>query len=415
MHKVPVDQLTPRMQVGKTVYGTHGEVLLARGTSLGDEYIGQLKRRGFHNVWILDGIADDVEPAGLVSERLRAANVRNLQIMYDLMAEATQTIRDQAAEEGAHIVPELPLEVGEVVHHHLQLLDHDIEALLDEAIETKTLASLASLKSHDNYTFEHSVDVAFYGVVLGKKLAFDRPYLKDLALGCLLHDIGKMYVDERILRKPGRLTSKEFEQIKQHTVLGFQMLRQLPFGNTRPAHVALQHHERQDGSGYPGKRFGNNRIFRTQQEHFDLRRINLLAELGAVADVCSALSSDRPYRTALPTPEVVRLLNEMADSHLNREAVNAFMGVVQLYPVGITVRVSGGRFDECVGVVVAQSSRRRNRPVIRLLFDRNAHEIRNGCDLNLQSEPDTVELHSLPDIGISMAEHAQHLVRRRAA
>src|ERR1051326_8300691 len=99
MHKVPVDQLTPRMQVGKTVYGTHGEVLLARGTSLGDEYIGQLKRRGFHNVWILDGIADDVEPAGLVSERLRAANVRNLQIMYDLMAGVLTPLANRPAGE----------------------------------------------------------------------------------------------------------------------------------------------------------------------------------------------------------------------------------------------------------------------------------------------------------------------------
>lgn len=403
------------MRLGKSVYGTRGDVLLARNTVLTDEYVTKLQTRGFHFVYVLDGVADDVEPTGFISERLRAANVRNLQTIYELMAEATQPIRDEAAEEGAHVLAELPVELDELVEQHLKQLDRDVEALLDEATETKTLASLASLKSHDNYTFEHSVDVAFYGVVLGRRLALDRAYLKDLALGCLLHDIGKMYIDERILRKPGKLDPQEFKQIQQHAVLGFQLIRQMPLENARPAHVALQHHEHQDGSGYPSKLFGNNRVYRTQSEKFDVRRINLLAELASVADVCSALSSDRPYRGALPTPEVARMLKEAAGTHLNREAVDAFLGVVQLYPVGVTVRVSGGRYDASLGVVVAQAPNKRNRPLVRLLYDRTAKHLGQGVEIKLQDEPDTVELHTLPDIGLSLDEQAQALSSARAA
>jgi putative nucleotidyltransferase with HDIG domain len=403
------------MRLGKAVFGTHGEVLLARGTPLCDEYLTALRTRGFHFVYVLDGIADDVEPTGFISERLRAANVRNLQTMYDLMAEATQTIRDQAAEDGAHVLAELPLEISAAVEEHLKQLDRDVERLLDEATETKTLASLASLKSHDNYTFEHSVDVAFYGVVLGKRLALDRSLLKELALGCLLHDIGKMYIDERILRKPGKLDAQEFEQIQQHTLLGFQMLRQLPLETSRPAHIALQHHEHQDGSGYPGKRWGSNKVFRTQSERFDIRRINLLAELAAVADVCSALSSDRPYRSALPTPEVAKLLRDASGHHLNQEAVNAFMGVVQLFPVGAAVRVSGGRYDGCLGVVVAQSAKKRNRPVLRLLYDANARSLGNGVELKVEQQPETVEVHYLPEAAGSLSQQAQCLARGHAA
>jgi putative nucleotidyltransferase with HDIG domain len=313
------------------------------------------------------------------------------------------------------VLAEIPLEISKAVEQHLVQLDRDVESLLDEAIETKTLASLASLKSHDNYTFEHSVDVAFYGVVLGKRLALDRPLLKELALGCLLHDIGKMYVDERILRKPGKLDTQEFEQIQQHTVLGFQMLRQLPLESSRPAHIALQHHEHQDGSGYPGKRWGTNKVFRTQSERFDVRRINLLAELAAVADVCSALSSDRPYRGALPTPEVAKILLDASGHHLNREAVNAFMGLVQLFPVGAAVRIAGGRYDGSLGIVVAQSPKKRNRPVVRLLFDGTAKSLGDGVELKVEQQPETVEVHCLPETAGSLMEQAHRLVYTRAA
>jgi putative nucleotidyltransferase with HDIG domain len=394
------------MRLGKTLYGTHGEVLLTRGSELGPEYVAALRERGFHAVYVQDGIADDVEPIGIISERLRVANVRNVQTLYELMAEATQGVRDQVAKEGAHVLPEVPLDIGEGIARQLQQLDRDAEDLLGEGLETKTLAGIASLKSHDNYTFEHSVDVAFYGVVLGRRLALERAYLKDLAVGCLLHDIGKMYIDDRILTKPGKLTAKEFEQIKQHTVLGFQMLRQMPFESPRPPQVALQHHEHQDGSGYPSKLFGTNQIYRTPPERFSPRRITLLAELGAVADVCSALSSDRPYRAALPTPEVVRLLREMSGKHLNKEAVDAFIGMVELFPIGVAVRVSGGKYDRCLGVVVASSPRKRDRPVVRLLFGRDAKPLGEGVVLKLQDQPDTVGLHTLPEIGGSLVEQA---------
>src|ERR1700687_4795597 len=132
-----------------------------------------------------------------------------------------------------------------VVEQQIKRLEADVDQLLDEALQAHIMDGVASLKSHDNYTFEHSVDVAFYGVMLGRKLALGNEYLKDLALGCLLHDIGKMYVDERVLNKPGKLTASEFKQVMRHTVLGFQLVRQMPISSPRPAHVALQHHEQQ--------------------------------------------------------------------------------------------------------------------------------------------------------------------------
>jgi HD-GYP domain-containing protein (c-di-GMP phosphodiesterase class II) len=343
--------------------------------------------------------------------------VRNLDSMFELMANATRPARDQAAEEGAHVLttamPEIPAKLSGAVERQIAQLERVAEQLLDEVVETTILEGVAALKSHDNYTFEHSVDVAFYGVMLGRKLALDNEYLRDLALGCLLHDIGKIYVDERILSKPGKLEPAEFKQVMRHSALGFQLVRQMPINSPRPAHVALQHHERQNGMGYPNQLHGNNKLFRTPRERFDPKRIILLAELAAVADVCSALASDRPWRPALPTSEVLNTVRSMAGSHLNADAVEAFASIVEVFPVGVHVRFDSGRYAGCYGVVVACAKGAPNQPTVRLLFDAQGKPIPEGVEVDVHKLGEEVELSAMPEAGISVEEHA-HRLRRSA-
>ena len=101
MHRVPVSLIESDMQLGRSLYNHRGDVLLAYGTRLDDAFIAAIRQRGYHWVYILDGIADDVEPKGLISQRLRSTTVRNLDSIFSLMAEATRPERDQAAQEGA--------------------------------------------------------------------------------------------------------------------------------------------------------------------------------------------------------------------------------------------------------------------------------------------------------------------------
>ena len=234
-----MESLTPGMQLERSIYNHRGDVLLARSTPLDETFISGIIQRGYRVVYVMDGIADDVEPLGLVSQRLRSATLGNLDSMFKLMAEATQPVRDEAAVDGAHVLHELPTKLGGAVERQIKRLEADVEQLLDEVFDAQIFEGVAALKSHDNYTFEHSVDVAVYGVMLGRKLALEYEYLKDLALGCLLHDMGKIHVDDRILNKPGKLSPAEFRQVMRHTVLGFQLVRQMPISSPRPAHVAL--------------------------------------------------------------------------------------------------------------------------------------------------------------------------------
>src|SRR5258708_27202093 len=212
------------MQLGRHLYNHRGDVLLAAGTELTEAFVASIRWRGYHLVYIMDGIADDVEPRGLISQRLRSTTVRNLDSVFELMSEATKGTRDAAAEEGAHVLAEIPAKLGSTIERQIARLEGDVEHLLDEVFDAQIFEGVAALKSHDNYTFEHSVDVAFYGHMLGRRLALDNAYLRDLALGSLLHDIGKMYVDDRALNNPGKLTTGEFKQVMRHTVLGFQLV-----------------------------------------------------------------------------------------------------------------------------------------------------------------------------------------------
>jgi putative nucleotidyltransferase with HDIG domain len=371
VHKASIATLTPGTALAKAICNDRGEVLLSRGMTLTPRYIKSLIDRGHESVFVMDGIADDVEPLGLISDRLRTTAVANLHSVFSLISQATQTVRDEAACDGAHVIRDTPLVLGTSVEHELMNMVALAEAVLDEVLEQDSLAGMAALKSHDSYTFEHSVEVAVYGIMLGRRVGLSRLLLKDIALGCLLHDIGKLYVDERILNKPGKLDTAEFEQIMEHPLLGFQLVRQMPINSPRPAAIVLQHHERQDGGGYPNRLFGNNRIVRTDLERFDTRRISLMAEIAAIADVYSALSSDRPYRAALPADGMFRIMQQEAGEHLNREVLRSFVTLVQQFPVGARVRLSGGIYNGYLGVVVDTSSNAPSQPSVRLMFDAN--------------------------------------------
>ncbi len=401
------------MQLARSLYNHRGDVLLARGTALHEKFISSIRQRGYQAVYVMDGIADDVEPLGLVSQRLRSATMRNLDAMFELVGDATRPVLDEAAENPVELLRDAPTKLTTAVERQIKRLEQDVELLLGEALEAQILQGVASLKSHDNYTFEHSVDVAVYGVMLGRKLALDQEYLRDLALGCLLHDIGKLYIDPFILNKPGKLTSIEFKQVMRHTVLGFQLIRQMPIGSPRPAHVALQHHEHQSGEGYPNHLRGTNRLFRTPRERFDPRRMTLLAELAAVADVCSALSSDRPHRTALAPADVLGHLRSMAGEHLNAEAVQAFVSMVEVFPVGVHVRFGGGKYRGCYGVVVECRPAAPNRPLVRLLFDGDGLPFPEGVHVDLRTERQQADLTAVPEAGVSLEEYARRLALTR--
>ena len=163
-----------------------------------------------------------------------------------------------------------------------------------------------SLAEKDEYTEEHTRRVALRAVQVGEELGLSPARLRDLAIGGLVHDIGKLSVPNSILRKPGKLTAHEFAAIERHPEIGYRMLIDLGFCES-VARLVLDHHERLDGSGYPRGLSGP--------------AMSLEARILAVCDVYDALVSNRVYRDAFSHDAAMEILREEAGTKLDRRCV----------------------------------------------------------------------------------------------
>jgi len=187
-----------------------------------------------------------------------------------------------------------------------------VRQIISELLENEDiLSNLSSIKSLDDYTFEHSVNVCLISLMIGIGLSFAMPRLKELGTGALLHDIGKLTIPEEILKKPSRLTVDEFNLIKKHTLYGYEMLKDNKNVSMVSAFIALAHHERYDGSGYPLKLKGDD--------------IHNCARIVAMADVFDAMTSDRVYRRRLHSLEVFEYIGANGKLMFGQDVMNSFM------------------------------------------------------------------------------------------
>ena len=167
-----------------------------------------------------------------------------------------------------------------------------------------------AVDTKDRYTKQHSEDVARYGVFLARRLGLDPEVVATIRVAGLLHDVGKIGVPDHILRKPGSLTSTEYDIVKQHVALGDLIVRDLPDVDVIRAGVR-HHHERWDGDGYLDRLAGDD--------------IPLVARILAVGDAFSAMTTTRPYRKAMSVTEALRRLEDAAGTQLEERLVTLFV------------------------------------------------------------------------------------------
>ena len=192
----------------------------------------------------------------------------------------------------------------------VHLINHRQYLAMQQMFEGTVHSLVSALDAKDAYTCGHSSRVAELAVELAKRLEFDEDQIDTIRMAGILHDIGKIGVEDSVLRKPGKLTDEEFDKIKQHPVLGYEILKGIrPFRTILPA--VRHHHESWDGHGYPDGLRGD--------------AIPRHAQLLAVADAFDAMTSDRPYRKGMPVEKVKRIFAEGRGIQWAADVVDALL------------------------------------------------------------------------------------------
>jgi len=218
------------------------------------------------------------------------------------------------------------------------------------------LASVTKLRQHDDYTFQHSMNVSIYSASLAAHLGLKEPEIERIASAGLLHDVGKMLVPTDVLNKPGKLTDDEFSIMKNHVQLGYDFLKKqgLPQDMLR---LPYEHHERFDGSGYPRGLVDKD--------------ISIEGKIGAVVDIYDAITSDRVYHKGMEPPSALKLMFKWADSHINKKVFEFFIMNIGIYPVGSLVLMSTNE----LAVVGKTNLNKPTAPVVLVFMNKKGQRL----------------------------------------
>ena len=383
MIQFSIDSLENGMKVGKSIYDSEGKLLLGKGVIINEFIVNKLKDRGVTRLFVKDDSTDDVEPHESISEMVRGATIKHMKELFEDFGDITKEMKDQSYMAIVDAVSSDQFKNTFRNNPALTKVTSDAGNIVDELLSGDVTLGLNSIKTYDNYTFQHSIDVAIVSIMLGRRIGLDSKRLRELGVGCLLHDIGKTFIPEEIVNKPGKLTDEEYSTMKAHPLIGYELIKDVPVIGVLPPHIALQHHEKQDGTGYPRGLKGDNRLNISKESH----RIHLYGHIVAVADIYDALSSDRPYREAYPPEKVIKIMRDMNETHLNRDALRYFLSITPVYPVGSTIRVLNGDYQSHFGIVAFLNEDKLDRPVVRVVYNSIKKKI-DPVDLNLAENED---------------------------
>lgn len=326
MLKIKTSAIMTGMKLSKSIFNRNGQLLIENGSTLKESYIKKLVYYDIDNVYI--NWDSDVSP--------EVADA----IVLDTKNEAMRVLRDSFKE----------IQVSKNVD--IDRLNELVGSIIEELLEKKgTLINLTNIRSIDDYTFTHSINVCILSLVMGLALNYEKEQLEYLGIGSLLHDIGKVGIEPSILNKPGSLTIDEFDIVKNHAIIGYDMVKYIDGISEESVTIIRDHHERYDGKGYPNGKKGNE--------------IHEFARIVAVCDVYDALTSNRVYRLGMPPHIGIEYLLSMANHQFDEGLVKLFTKYISIYPKGTVVELESG--DR--GIVVDQNECLPTRPVIEVIYD----------------------------------------------
>lgn len=364
MRLVPIECVNDGSYLAKTIYDSEGRVLLREGIKLNEVLLRRIKHIKIFSIYINDEYSDNIIEE-VIKPELRQKAIKTIKDTFVSFEKYNlYSAKGTSSNKTTNFIKEKQkyfLSIGDIATN-----------ILDEIFTKKnTLINVVDIKNLDSYTYQHSVNVAVLSLILGMQLQLSRFELYSLCLGALLHDIGKVFISKEIIQKYDKLTEKEYEIVKEHSQKGYDYLKGSPDISAPARIIALQHHERINGLGYPEGRKGDD--------------INKLARIVAIADVYDALTSDRPYRRALSPNESLEYIMASGGTLFDYNMVLAFSKAVIPYSEGTLVRLTNG----AIAIVEENNPNYPLRPklkIVKTIDDSNRKNIR----VDLMEELDIV-------------------------
>lgn len=320
---VRTSALKEGMRIGQNIKDRMDRTLIARGTPLDAYLIEGLSKRGVSGVYIQEGEEDeqpktpDINLPPIVRHNIEKARVDD-----PVKVHLSESVKKRVSEGIQYLYNNS--DSTEFANTSTKITNDLMKAIDDnEALAV----DISTLKTSDEYTFKHSVDVATMSMIIAKRLGMSQKDVYNIGIAGLLHDMGKSKIPNGILNKPARLSDEEFAVMKQHSELGYGILKKKDEFSDAISIAVLQHHEKMNGKGYP---FG-----------YTADKIIPYAKILSVADVYDALVTERPYKKSFSQRTAVEMIMSMTEE-LDINAMRGFLQTVILYPVDSTVTLSNG-------------------------------------------------------------------------
>ena len=314
MRYVPLREAEPGMVLAADLYDSVGRTLIGCHCELTESYLEKLEAYGFDGIYIEDKLSEGITIESVITPQLR--------------------------QEGQERIRACDIDGCKLIARRM----------VEEILSCGNVSlDLTDLRSYDDYTYAHSVNVAVYCGVIGMGMGMSEVELGHLVTAALLHDLGKLQIPDEILNKPGRLTQEEYLIMKSHATLSYQIISERWDISAHIKEAVLHHHENVDGSGYPDGLEGAQQTMFTRILH--------------VADVYDALTSRRPYKEPYAPYEATEYLMGGCGIMFDREVVETLLKYVPLYPKGTMVTLSDGR----EAIIYENFGVHNLRPVVRLM------------------------------------------------
>ncbi len=345
MRLMPI-KLSLGLHLAEDIYDINGKLLVRKGSAITDQQCQRIAQNNIYSVYITDQYSDGfITP--VIPMQLKYEMTTKLRNLFKSVRDSSDSQKNQ--------------------HQIVKQIDDILETLKDIEYELngrkKNYIDFIDIKSTSTYSYEHSVNVAVLSFLLGKHSGLSSVDLHHLIIGALFHDIGMTFIDQSIFMKNGKLDLAEFIKIKQHPELGYNFIKDQSFANAYIKIIALQHHERLDGSGYPKGIMGDD--------------IHRLARHVAIIDMYDAMTSDRPYSAAVPAYSALEYMMASAIGKLDFQLTKIFVDIILPYPVGTCVQLS----DKRIAAVNRVDETMSRRPVVQIIDP--VKKVLTGTFLNL--------------------------------